>query len=142
VFTRAADMTEGDRLVADACLGWTRFKVKGEIEAAIMLVEPAALGVPAFPTGKYYYGALLIAKGDVERGVPFLKEALAADLNPIDKAGAVELLKAQGVDVSTLPTGPAETTTSTPETTPPEKTGEGTEPQPETPSGDVTPPGQ
>jgi tetratricopeptide (TPR) repeat protein len=142
LLTRTTDTTDGDKLVADACVGWTRFKIKGEIALAVELIEPAAIGVPTVPTTKFYLGRVLIEKGEVERGIALIKESLAADLNPVDRAEAVEVLKAQGVDVSTLPTGPTETTTPAPETTPPNETGTGTQPGAETPPGNETPPGE
>jgi hypothetical protein len=137
MLTRVTDTTEADKLVADACVGWTRFKIAGDIDPAIELIEPAALGVPSVASVGFFLGRVLIEKGEVERGVALVKESLAGELNPLDSAEALEVLKAHGVDVEGLPTGPV--TTPTLETTPPEETGTGTEPEPETPPGDATP---
>ena len=139
VLTRVADTTEADKVVADAYVGWTRFKIRGDIDLAIELIEPAVFGVPNLAYPKLYLGAVLIEKGEVERGVALVKKSLEGDLSPIDRAEAVRVLKAQGIEVEEPPAEPEEAggETTLPEDTTPEDTGADTEPDTTPPDNDT-----
>jgi len=92
MLSQRSSMSEPNKMLASAYFGWTLFKLRGDAEKAVSLIEPAVLGVPSAGTPKYYLGAVLIEQGEVERGLALVTESIEGQIGSIDKAEAEALL--------------------------------------------------
>jgi len=113
--------SEQDRILAAAFRGWTLFKLKHDVKAAMALIEPAALALPENGMPKYYLGVILIETGDIARGVALVQQALELDLSVLDEEDAKALLEKYKDYIVEEPAEPAEPETdeeSAPVTTP------------------------
>lgn len=73
-------------------LGWVRLQ-RGETDAAITSFEQAVAGKPKDPTLRYHLGLALARKGDRDRALATLREALGAGAFPDAEAARQEIAR-------------------------------------------------
>jgi tetratricopeptide (TPR) repeat protein len=79
--------------------GWALFHSGADDEDAYTLIRGAYLRYPEHGDIGYHYASILLKKGEKEKAIKIMREALAAGMQAYEEQLAIETLKANGVAI-------------------------------------------